>query len=115
NPTLTMEAFLSAGTLDRVLDDLVSRAGIGDLARRYGLRAGKRLVDSEIVQIPQFRDARGNFDHNAFLAILNQQGLSEADVRNDFEQGLLARQVLNPVELGATMPLSMVKRYVSLL
>lgn len=115
NPTLTMEAFLAAGTLDRVLDDLISRAGIGEFARQYGLRAGKRLVDSEIVQIPQFRDATGNFDRNAFLAILGQQGLSEADVRDDFRQGLLARQVLSPVELGATMPLSLVKRYVSLL
>src|SRR5690606_27265491 len=115
NPTLTMEAFIAAGTLDRVLDELISRAGIGEFARDSGLRAGKRLVDSEIVQIPQFRDASGNFDRNAFLALLAQQGLSEAAVRNDFAQGLLARQVLSPVELGATMPLSMAKRYVSLL
>ncbi len=115
NPTLTMEAFVAAGTLDRVLDELISRAGIGEFARQYGLRAGKRLIDSEIVQIPQFRDASGNFDRTAFLAILNQQGVSEADVRNDFQQGLLARQVLTPVELGATMPRSMVKRYASLL
>jgi peptidyl-prolyl cis-trans isomerase D len=115
NPTLTMQAFVAAGTLDRVLDELVSRAGIGEFAKRHGLRASKRLIDSEIVQIPQFRDASGNFDHTAFLAILNQQGLSEADVRGDFEQGLLARQVLSPAELGATMPMSMVKRFVSLL
>lgn len=115
NPTLTMAAFVASGALDRVLDELVSRAGIGEFARQSGLRAGKRLIDSEIVQIPQFRDASGNFDRNAFLALLGQQGLSESDVRDDFEQGLLARQVLSPVELGATMPLSMVKRYVSLL
>lgn len=115
NPTLTMESFIAAGTLDRVLDELISRAGIGEFAKDYGLRAGKRLVDSEIVQIPQFRNATGNFDREAFLAILGQQGLSEADVRNDFAQGLLARQVLSPVEIGATMPGSVAKRYVALL
>jgi len=114
-PTLTMEAFVAAGTLDRVLNELLSRAGIDAFARKYGFRAGKRLVDSEIVQIPQFRNATGDFDRTAFLAILSQQGLSEAAVRGDFEQGLLARQVLTPVEFAATMPLSMVKRYVSLL
>lgn len=115
NPTLTMEAFVAAGTLDRVLDELISRAGIGEFAKKYGFRAGKRLVDSEIVQIPQFRNATGNFDRNAFLALIGQQGLSEAAVRNDFAQGLLARQTMTPVELNATMPLSMVKRYAALL
>jgi peptidyl-prolyl cis-trans isomerase D len=115
NPTLTMQAFMSAETLGRVLDDLVGRVGIAEFAERYGLRAGKRLVDSEIVQIPQFRDANGNFDNEAFVAILQQRGLSEAQVREDFAQGLLARQILTPVELGSTMPASVAKRYVALL
>jgi peptidyl-prolyl cis-trans isomerase D len=115
NPTLTMQAFINADTLGRVLDDLVGRVGISEFAQRYGLRAGKRLVDSEIVQIPQFRDAQGNFDSEAFVALLKQRGLSESQVREDFAQGLLARQLLTPVELGATMPASVAKRYVSLL
>lgn len=115
NPTLTMQAFMNAETLGRVLDDLVGRVGIAEFAQRYGLRAGKRLVDSEIVQIPQFRDASGNFDNKAFVAVLGQRGLSEAQVREDFAQGLLARQLLTPVELGAAMPASVAKRYVALL
>jgi peptidyl-prolyl cis-trans isomerase D len=115
SPTLTMQAFMTAETLGRVLDDMIGRVGIAEFAQRYGLRAGKRLVDSEIVQIPQFRDASGNFDNTAFTAILQQRGLSESQVREDFAQGLLARQILTPVQLGATMPASVAKRYVSLL
>jgi peptidyl-prolyl cis-trans isomerase D len=115
NPTLTMQAFVSAERVDQVLDEMLGRVGLSEFARIHGLRAGKRLVDSEILQIPQFRDASGNFDRNAFLAVLQQQGFTEKQVRDDFEQGLLGRQVLTPVELAATLPPSVVKRYVALI
>lgn len=115
DPTMTLQAFATAERMRQVLDELIGRVGIAEFAEAYGLRAGKRLVDNEILQIPQFRDASGNFDREAFLAVLQQQGFSEAQVRSDFAQGLLARQVLTPVELGATIPASAVKRYVALL
>lgn len=115
NPTITMQAFITAASLDRVLDELIGRVAIAEYARSIGLRAGDRLIDSEILQIPQFRDASGDFDRDAMLAILQQQGTTEAAIREDFAQGLLGRQLLLPVELGATIPPSVVKRYVALL
>ena len=90
NPTQTMEAFIAAGGLDRVLDQILQRTALSEYAHRNGLRAGKRLVDSELVQIPAFQGIDGKFDRNAFLAALRQRGLTEELVRNDVAAGLYA-------------------------
>lgn len=115
NPTMTMQAFVAQGGLENVLTQLLQRNVIAEYARRHGMRAGKRLVDSEITQIPAFRGADGNFDRNAFLSALSQQGLTEAAVREDIETSLLARQLLAPVTFAPVMPESIGRRYASLL
>ncbi len=115
NPTLTMQAFVEQGGLDQTLDQLLQRTALAEYARQHGMRAGKRLVDSEIAQIPAFRGIDGNFDRNAFLSLLSQRGLSEAAVRHDLSIGLLARQLLTPISFSPVMPESLGRRYASLL
>lgn len=115
NPTLTMEAFIAQGGLDEVLDQMVQRAALAEFARDHGLRAGDRLVDSELVQLPAFRGPDGQFDAAAFRAAIAQRGLTEEAVRQDLAMGLLARQLLTPVSLSPMMPPSIGRRYASLL
>lgn len=115
NPTLTMEAFIAQGGLDEVLDQMVQRAALAEFARDHGLRAGDRLVDSELVQLPAFRGPDGQFDAAAFRATIAQRGLTEEAVRQDLAMGLLARQLLTPVSLSPVMPESIGRRYASLL
>lgn len=115
NPTITMQSFIAQGGLDQVLDQLLQRTALAEYARQHGMRAGKRLVDSEIAQIPAFRGVDGNFDRNAFLTLLSQRGLTEAVVRQDIESGLLARQLLTPISFAPVMPESVGRRYASLL
>ncbi len=115
NPTITMEAMVAQGGIDSVLGQMIQRTALAEYARRHGMRAGKRLVDSEIAQIPAFRGLDGQFDRNAFLSLLAQRGLSEAAVRRDIETGLLARQLLAPIAFAPVMPESIGKRYASLL
>jgi peptidyl-prolyl cis-trans isomerase D len=88
---------------------------LAEFARRHGMRAGDRLIDSELLQIPAFRGADGNFDRNAFLAAIGQRNLSEAAVREDIAMGLLARQLLTPIGFSPVMPASFGQRYASLL
>ena len=114
NPTLTMEGFLSAGGLDIVLDQVTTRAALAEFGRQIGLRAGDRLVDSEIVGIPAFMGADGKFNRDTFLAALRQQGLDEATVRQDLAMSLYANQLITPVGIGARMPESAARRYASL-
>jgi peptidyl-prolyl cis-trans isomerase D len=115
NPTLTMQAFIAQGGLEQALDQAISRTVLAELGRKYDLRAGKRLVDSELAQIPAFQGADGKFDRNAFNAIIGQRNLTEAMVRGDFETNLIVRQLLSPVALAPGVPQSYGARYASLL
>lgn len=115
DPTITMQAFIARGGLEGVMRQLIERTTIAEFARRHGMRASDRLIDSELLQIPAFRGPDGNFDQNAFRAAIAQQGLSEAAVRADLAMGLLARQLLTPIGFSPTVPTSMARQYAALL
>lgn len=114
-PTMTMQVFLQQNGLNEVLDDLIDRYSISNFAGLLGLRAGDRLVDSEITKVPVFRGPDGKFDQQLYLQVLRQQGLNDQLVREDIGQGLLAQQVMAPVAYGAAMPGDLVLRYAALL
>ncbi|RKF23299.1 peptidylprolyl isomerase [Altericroceibacterium spongiae] len=114
NPTLTMDAFVSQGGADQVFEQMLQRTAVAEYARKYGLRAGQRLVDSEIIQSGSFNGPDGSFDQDMFRAVLQRQGLTEAAVRSDLAAGLLAQQLTRPVGFGATMPRSIAQRYAAL-
>ena len=115
DPTLTMQALIASGAVDGVIEQMMQRAALAEWAREHGLRAGKRLVDSELVKIPAFFGADGSFSRDAFEAVLRQQGLSEAAIRADIESGLLAQQTLLPASYGATVPQAFARQYAGLL
>ena len=114
-PTFTMQAFLAENGLNQVLDDLIDRSAISGFAQGLGLRAGHRLIDSEIAGMQAFRGPDGKFDQQIYTQLLRQQGLNDQMVRTDLSQGLLAQQVMMPVSYGATMPGDLVLRYAALL
>lgn len=115
NPTLSMQAFIAEGGLEDVLDQVLRRTALAEFGRMYGMRAGARLVDSELLQIPAFRGPGGNFDQEAFRATIGQRGLTEAAVREDLAMGLLARQLITPIAFSPVMPESFARRYATLL
>jgi len=115
DPTLSMEGFVARGGVDDVLEGMISRWALAEFAEDFGLRAGKRLVDSEIASYPQFRGPDGNFDQEIYRQALNQQGLSENAVRQDLSQGLLARQLVVAAGFGSRPPVSIARRYSELL
>jgi peptidyl-prolyl cis-trans isomerase D len=115
NPTQTMEAFIASGGMDSVLGQMLQRTALAEYAHDNGLRAGRRLVDSELVQIQAFQGIDGKFDRNAFLAALRQRGLSEDMVRTDVAAGLYARQMLLPASYAPAVPQSIAQRYAQLL
>lgn len=113
--TITMQRFIAEDGLDQVVEQLIDRTAIGAYANRIGLRAGDNLVNSEIMSIPAFRGADGNFSQDAYNNVLAQQRLSDSEVRQDLATGLLAQQMLTPLDSGASMPEALVRRYASLL
>ena len=115
NPTLSMASFLRGDAMDDVLDVLLDRTAIAQFAEMVGLRAGDNLLNSEILDIAAFRGPDGNFSEETYRAAIAQQGLTDAQVREDLGQGLLAQQLLVPSAFGARMPDKMVTQYASLL
>jgi len=115
DPTLTMQALIADGAADRVIEQLMQRAALAEWARENDLRAGKRLVDSELVKIPAFFGPDGRFSRDAFEAVLRQEGVSEAAIRADIASGLLAQQTLIPASYGTTVPQRLARQYAVLL
>lgn len=115
NPTMTTAMFAAQGGLDEVLKQMVDRYAAGGYAEKYGLRAGDNLINSEILKISAFRGPDGNFSNDAFHAALRQQGVSEAMLRRDLADSMLATQILAPGLSGIQMPQKIAARYASLL
>jgi len=114
NPTLTMPAFIEQGGFDEVLSQLIERYAIGAYAEKFGLRAGENLVNSEILQIPAFRGINGEFDQETYQFALSRQGITDAILRRDLADGLLAQQLLIPAFAVPQMPAKVANQYAAL-
>ncbi len=115
NTQLDLKSYIEGGGYDSVLDRLINSFAIAAFGEKYGMTAGKRLVDAEIADIPSFQGADGQFSEENFRRALQQQGINENQLRNDFTRNLLADQLLTPAGYGAFVPKKLVVPYASLL
>ena len=114
NPTITMPQLVADDGLERELDLLIDRYAIGLFAQKYGLRAGDNLINSEILQINAFRNVTGEFDSETYQAALRRQGITDAILRKDIGDGLLAQQLLRPALAAPQMPAAVARQYSAL-
>lgn len=115
NTGLDLKTYINGGGFDSVLDRLINSFAIADFGTKYGMAAGKRLVDGEIANIGAFQGADGQFSEENFRRALQQQGLNETQLRDDFTRNLLADQLLTTAGFGAAVPQKLVVPYASLL
>lgn len=111
NPTLTMQRFVATGAIASVLDGMIDRSALYAFGRKEGLAASDALIGSELAKIPAFLGPDGNFNQQQYQQVLSQQRLTDAQVREDIAQGLVAKQVLVPVSFGAVAPRELGLRY----
>lgn len=114
NPTLTMPEFVADGGFDEVVRQLIDRFTVGEYGRRYGLRAGDNLVNSEILKIPAFQGLTGEFDEQTYIGALRQRGLSDAVFRRDLEDGLIEQQLLRSAVAAPQLPEKIARQYAAL-
>ena len=114
NPTLTMPQFVAGEAVNGELDLLIERFSVGIYAKEYGLRAGDNLVNSEILKIPAFRNLTGEFDQETYRARLQDAGITDAILRKDIGDGLLAQQMLRPAFAAPHMPEAAARQYAAL-
>jgi peptidyl-prolyl cis-trans isomerase D len=113
-PTLDMGRFVSSGALDSTLDLLIKRYALAIFGEENGAAVSKRLVDFEILKIPQAKGPDGKPSPEAFRAFLQNLKLTESMVRTDFTQNLFRQQILPVTVSGTQAPESMVLPYASL-
>lgn len=111
NPQATMQTLLADDGLDNILNGLIDRYALIGWAEKYGLRAGRNLVNSEIRKIPAASGATGNFDQDAYNAFLRSNNLTDAELREQICVGLFYRQAILTAAYGAKLPDSIAKSY----
>jgi len=114
-PTLDMATFLASGAFDQILNSMIVGAAVSEFGAEQGLVASQRMVDREIVNIPQFRNFAGQFDQATFRQALAGQNLTEAQLREDIARSLIQRQLLGPIALGGRVPEGLARQYANLL
>jgi peptidyl-prolyl cis-trans isomerase D len=113
-PTLDMAGFLRGGALEEIVSQLVTLAARTVFGRDQGLAAPKALIDRQILSVPAFQNLAGQFDEAAFRAALDQEGLSERQLRAEMEKQLIERQLMLPVAASAYVPEGLAFHYAAL-
>ena len=114
-PGIDMAAFVDSGGLDQAIEQFTSAVALSAYAGEIDILIGKQLIDQTIADTPAFQGLSGQFDDATFRQVLQQQNLTEAEVRRDFERQLQLRLILGPAAAVAQAPESVVRPYGQLL
>ena len=115
DPKISLKSFLADGGLNQVLEQLLDRTAMAAFGEKHGVVAGDLLIDSEIAKIAAFRGPDGNFSESLYRQTLQQRGLTDARVREDIAQSLIARQLLSPADYGVSIPREAMLRYAGII
>jgi peptidyl-prolyl cis-trans isomerase D len=114
-PGLTMAAFVEGGGLDQVLGQLVDGLAFDQFATKIGFSVSKRQIDGRIADIPAFSGVSGKFDQKTFENFLRQNGMTEAQLRQELRQQLLLEQIGVPIGTIPRLSPGVARPYAALL
>lgn len=101
---LNAQQFAALGGVDQILSQATSRLLLSQYADRLDLAIPQNVAIAEIQSNSAFHNQAGQFDREQFLAVLSQNGLSEAGyvelVRNELRQ----QQLMGPTFAGISPP-----------
>jgi len=104
-----------ARRFDEILDALINEHAMVAFATDHGFILSKRLVDAEIASLPQTRGLDGKFNDAAYAAFLQEQQMTDADVRRLLQVALTQRLVLAPAAVEAKVPVGVARPYAAML
>jgi peptidyl-prolyl cis-trans isomerase D len=113
NPEATYASI--AGQFDAILDGLVDERALFAFASDHGFRLSKALVDAEIAKLPGTRGLDGKFSDQSYAAFLQQQQMTDAEVRQLISGAITQRLVLAPAAVDARVPIGVARPYASML
>ena len=104
-----------ASQFEPMLNSMIDERAMLAFATDHGLNVSKRLIDAEIANLPQTRGLDGRFSEQAYAMFLQQQQMTDADVRQLLRTAITQRLVLAPAVVDARVPLGMARPYASML
>ena len=98
-----------------ILESVIQERALQVFARNTDLHLSKRLIDAEIVRIPRTRGLDGKFSDAAYQAFLQQERLTDAELRSLLGAALTTRLLLAPAAANARIPVGVATPYASML
>ena len=100
---------------DQIVNGLVQEMAVTAFAERHDIALSRRLVDAEIANIPAVRGLDGRFNPQSYAAFLQQQRMTDAQLRGIISNGLLQRLVLAPGVANSRIATGVAQPYASML
>lgn len=111
---LPLAQYIAEGGMDATYERLVNSQAIEQFAARQSMSVTDKYALAQVT--PQFQNpATGKFDQNAFDQALQAQRLTVQQVTRDVRQGLLQRQLLEPITGASQIPTKLAFPYASML
>lgn len=104
-----------ANQFDPLLASMIDERALLAFAEDHGFVLSKRLIDAEIASMPQNRGLDGKFSEQAYAAFLQQQQMTDAEVRQLLRVAMTQRLVLAPAAVDARIPIGVARPYASML
>src|SRR4030095_5345657 len=92
NPKTTSSSI--ANQFEPVLEQLITERTLLAFTQDHDFVVSKRLVDAQIADLPQTRGLDGKFSQQAYAAFLQQQQLTDTELRRVLQAALTERLVL---------------------
>lgn len=90
---MTMAEAQATGLDRQVLQQLLGQAALSEAARQAGLSVGDEAVREQILAIPAFQGATGQFDRSTYEMMLKNNGMTaegfEGEIRSELARNLL--------------------------
>jgi len=103
------------GDFDQLLSALVDAKTLEAFAAKLGFNLSKRLVDAQIANIPGAKGLNGQFSEQSYRSFLQQQRITDEEVRMIVRNGLLQQLLIAPAVVNARAPVGMATPYASIL
>jgi peptidyl-prolyl cis-trans isomerase D len=113
NPEVTYSTI--AGQFEPVLEQLITERTLLAFIEDNHFIVSKRLVDAQIANLPQTQGLDGKFNEQAYAAFLQQQQLTDAELRRVLQAALTERMILTPAAVDPRIPIGVARPYASML
>ncbi len=113
-PTVTLKDFIAQGGFDQVLRNEIDLTAIREFGQKHGMQIGNRLIDSEIAKLQDVQGPDGKVSDQLYKAFLRQRGLTDAQLRRELGNSLMARQLITNADIGVTVPGALAQRYAAI-